>query len=201
MMAERPPLISTQILLALPNEGACVTVPQVAEQVGRSRKDCARALDVLHRRGLVRRERPGCYLVTAVGVEARQAGVSVTSGPRAPHTGRRKSQRKPSARDQAWKTIRRLEKFTLDDVIEVGEIGGRDPHSNLGVYIRALQKAGYLRELRNRAPGSAPTSNGHKRYLLIRDSGPQAPRLSRKRGDLFDPNTEETHPIAGGTAL
>ena len=200
MMDQPRRLLATDVLLALPAEGDCVRVPEVSEAIGRSRKDIARALDVLHRRGLVQRQRPGCYLVTAAGMQARDTGAAIKSGPLGPHSDRRKQHAQPTARDLAWRAMRRLEKFTLDDLIEIGEIGGRDPHSNLGRYLRGLQAAGYIRELRKRAAGTARTSNGHKRYLLIVNSGPLAPRISGKRGDIYDPNTHESHAITGGSA-
>ena len=45
-----------------------------------------------------------------------------------------------------------------------------------------------------RAAGTAPTSNGFVRWLLLpdRDSGPRAPVASSARRTVFDPHTGET---------
>ena len=186
---------STRVLRVLPEAGACVTVPEIAAASRLTRKEVSSALVVLHGRGLVKRQRPGCYLVTEAGALARRSGEAITSGPCRPHSGRRKANGAPTLRDKAWRAMRALQKFTLGDLLEVTEAGGRNPSSNLGRYLRALVAAGYLAELRRREPGSAPTSNGYKRYLLLRDSGLQAPRISQARHEIYDPNTQEAFPL------
>jgi hypothetical protein len=188
--------LATLVLQALPEAGACVTVPQIAEATGIERRDVTKALDVLHRRKLAIRQRPGCFLVTAAGVAARDGGTTITCGPKGRHTGRRKAVRQTTLRDKAWRTMRSLVVFTLGDLIELADTETRDPEGNLGRYVRALVAAGFVAELRRREPGTAPTSNGAKRYRLMRDDGPQTPRISR--GELWDPNTETAYPLDGG---
>lgn len=58
-------------------------------------------------------------------------------------------------------------------------------------YIRILKAAGYLAEMRGRAPGSRPGSNGFKRFRLIRNTGPRAPLHRSKLAILHDFNTGE----------
>lgn len=193
-MAERVTR-ATRVLRALPRAGACVTVPEIAKATQLPAKQVSGALVGLHGRGLVRRQRPGCYLVTDAGALARRQGDNITSGPCRPHSGRRKANRKATLRDKAWRAMRALGKFTIGDLLELTEASGRDPHSNLGRYLRALVAAGYLAELKWRDPGSARTSNGFKRYRLLRDSGLQAPRISQARKEVYDPNTQEVHPL------
>ncbi|WP_119167082.1 helix-turn-helix domain-containing protein [Algihabitans albus] len=191
---------STRVLRALPDQGRCVTVPDLAEELTMPRKEVSKALVVLHERGLAKRQRPGCYLVTEAGMLARRNGEAIASGPRSAHTGRRNANAQPTLRDKAWRAMRSLDKFTLGDLIELTGGGGRDPESNLRRYLRGLKAAGYLAELRFREPGTAPSSPGAKRYRLIKNSGPLPPRISQKRDDLYDPNTGESHPLTGGSA-
>lgn len=186
---------ATRVLRALPSAGACVTVPEVAAATGLGRREVAKALDVLHRRRLAVRQRPGCYLVTAAGMAARDGGETIASGPQGPHTGRRKPNRRATLRDRAWRSMRALEKFTLGDLIELAEDDSRDPAHNLGRFLRALVAAGLVVELRRRSPGTAPTSNGAKRYMLMRDPGPQTPRICRRGTELWDPNEETAYPL------
>lgn len=58
--------------------------------------------------------------------------------------------------------------------------------NNLHKYLRALLRAGYLAEMRREAPQS-PTSNGVKRFLLTRDTGPLPPLL-QSQDKVFDQN-------------
>jgi hypothetical protein len=42
-----------------------------------------------------------------------------------------------------------------------------------------------------RVAGTAPTSNGHKRYQVIRNNGRLAPVVRQAAREVFDPNSGE----------
>lgn len=90
-------------------------------------------------------------------------------------------------RERAWWLMRTRPAFTLDDLLlTLAEGAERDPASNLGRYIRGLERVGVLQRLQRRIPGRAPTSNGHVIWRLVRDLGRAAP-LVRAAG-VWDPN-------------
>jgi len=56
--------------------------------------------------------------------------------------------------------------------------------------IGRLRRAGYLREAPTRVRGTAVTSNGFKKFTLVRNTGPIAPVWSDARKCLHDFNLE-----------
>ena len=90
--------------------------------------------------------------------------------------------------------MRHLRKASLPELLTI--VPGATT-ANLHHYLCALEKAGYLRKLVIRRPGSAITSNGFQRWVLIRDSGPRAPSFSPRRNQVFDRNTGETFDLEG----
>lgn len=90
------------------------------------------------------------------------------------------SEKKATAQEVIWKTIRIVRDFTLYDIQTLSGI----PHRNARAYIAALSKAGYISRigLRKDGAGSAPRS---KVWRLIKNTGPKAPLLRRC---LLDPN-------------
>jgi hypothetical protein len=66
--------------------------------------------------------------------------------------------------------------------------------SNLQKYLQHLKRAGYLAEVKRAAPTSL-TSNGEKRYLLIRNTGPLAPILKITKAQVFDQNQQVHYDI------
>lgn len=149
------------------------------------------ALLKLRRRGWVAYEK-SYYSVTAAGRAFIDSGKRVTSGPRGPETGRRLYA--GTLRERVWRAIRIRRKFSVLEIIPLVVKGAeKDAESNVGKYLRALTRSGFLAALPSRERGTAPTSNGFKRYLLVRDSGPQAPRWRAGRSTVYDPNTEEEH--------
>lgn len=110
-------------------------------------------------------------------------------GPKAPHG-------KPhvvpgTLRAKAWRAMQIKGKFSLSDIcrcVLTGEEAARDPRNNLGRYIAALAAVGVLQEMKRRMAPTSPTSNGEKRWLMVKDLGRQAP-IRRTGGVVFDPNT------------
>ena len=124
----------------------------------------------------------------------RPAFPCLTSGPRGPQPGKRLY--KGTLRERAWHAMRIRRKFTLGEILELSaREDDRAAASNVGKYIRALVKTGFLAALASRERGIAPTSNGAKRYLVVRDAGPKAPRWLPRRGMVYDPNAQEEHAL------
>lgn len=67
--------------------------------------------------------------------------------------------------------------------------------SNVGKYIRALARAGILKESARREPGAALTSNGHIRYLLAIDCGQSAPVWREKSREVYAPDLDTVYPM------
>lgn len=104
--------------------------------------------------------------------------------------GRPLTKRTTGLRERAWWVIRRLNRFTLDELFLTAADGSeRDAPANLQKYISALERVGVLVRLQRRAPGTAPTSNGHVIWRLARDLGRAAPVWRSAQQVLFDPNS------------
>lgn len=96
-----------------------------------------------------------------------------------------------------WRALRIQKKGTLDDFIALAEPGGmKGPRTTADHYFRALHRCGYLGVMARRRPGTAPTSNGHRVFILIKNTGPRSPRLAKGGKYVRDLNTGETFDIA-----
>lgn len=180
-----------QLLDALPPPGDPVTIGTLAAQLNEDSKRIVRSMDVLRRRGLVERLNTGLYKLTTAGEETRAEGIKLKSGPRKPHGA---VARKPAPfREALWRALRMLEATSVPDLLSLmpQEVHGRCPESNAHNYLRRLKDAGYVIELPMREAGTAITSNGFKRYRLLKNTGPKAPFWSPKHRKLIDPNLNE----------
>lgn len=184
-------------LLAALRSDACLTVDELAAATGLENRAVVKAAAALIGRGYADRAEVGCFTLTAQGQTFRETGGAVTCGPAGPLTQAYRRPRRQVLRDRLWAALRIKGKASLPELLEVAGNGERDAANSAQRYTAALARAGYLRELR-REPGSAPTSNGFKRYALIRDTGPAAPQLRVRTHELFDPNTGEIVPLRGG---
>lgn len=93
-------------------------------------------------------------------------------------------------RQRAWWVMRRRTHFTLSDLLHTLADGTeRAAASNLGRYLRALEKAGIIKREAKRKAGSALTSNGHLSYQLVINEGRKAPVSRAKSATVFDPNS------------
>lgn len=169
----------------------CVDIDLLVHNTELARKQIADACTVLVNRELIERIKPGCYKITSAGLVLIQSGGEVKSGPRGEtaakqHTG--------TLRVKSWRAMRQRKKFSLNDLIVLVADGDeKSIESNLGKYLRALERAGYLTRMARREAGTATTSNGYLRYLLVRDSGPIAPVWRPSKNAVYDPNTREEH--------
>ena len=135
--------------------------------------------------------KPGCYKLTALGRAALDEGARFTSGPKGP-TGKPKAFPN-SLRDRAWRVLRIRRKASATELASLLLDAGTNSdavkraQNNLNKYLRQLELAGYLAQMRREAPQS-PTSNGAKRFFLVRDTGPLPPIPQPTQEAVFDQN-------------
>jgi hypothetical protein len=171
---------------------ACLTIDELANALpDHHRRDIVKATLKLMSRGLLERVERGCYQLTDKGIESRTSSEALTSGPNQPHTAKHRPQKRNNLRQKVWRVMSVKQKFTIDDLLSVAANGEeKNARNNVQKYLRFLSEAGYLRELR-RVPGEAITSNGFKRYQLVRHTGPNAPAL--RHNGVYDRNTGVFH--------
>lgn len=178
------------VLRALPDD-RCATTREVAEAAGLDPKVVANRIQRLRQRGFAEIRRAGCYRRTGLGravVDSAAADLQRTK--RRPLT--QAAPRRPKRRtffDRAWWVLRTERKATLGELLTVMDFGDRNPNT-VGAYLRALWRAGYLEVTAHRAAGATPTSNGHLRWVLTKDTGPLAPVVQRARGRVWDANSK-----------
>ena len=185
--------VSQQVLATLAGEDAAgLRFDQIAAFVTAGGNGLIDCLGRLRRRKLIELDARR-YRLTAAGRAFLAAGKSFTSGAKGPHTGKRVIEN--TLRQRFWHAIYiRRPKFSAPEILERAVKGTEhDAEGNLRKYLRVLTRAGYLSELptREREPAGA----GHKRYLLVRYSGPRAPCWLPSHGIVFDPNDEQEYPL------
>lgn len=174
------------VLREIVETGDCVTPSQIVARTGLTARQVKHSLDVLTRNGLATTPRRACYRATEA---ARQGETEVRSGPRAGVPQGRRLTPSDSLRGRTWWVLRKLRKGTLADIVELAAKAEKRPEAAIQAYLSILQRGGYVRALRLPAPA---------RYLLIRDTGPQAPSWSARYGTIYDPNTGEEIALQNG---
>jgi len=181
----------------------CVKHAAIVKHTGMTSRQVAAACAKLVEHGYLKREeyadcsvKPGCYRLTSTGLAALDEGTKLTSGPKGP-TGPKA--RPDSLRERAWRLLRIRRKASAPELVALlldaseGDQAVSRAQNNLHKYLRALLRAGYLAEMRREAPQS-PTSNGVKRFLLIRDTGPLSPLL-QSQDKVFDQNEGKPYDV------
>lgn len=174
----------------------CLTTAEIAAEMDIPNKQVATACTRLVVGQIIERIEKGCFRLTSAGREV-QAGRRMLkgSGPKGPLAGPR-APRPTTLRQRAWTAIRLSRRFSVADIATLAATeGDRKPEQHLVKWFGHLVGAGYLAELPRRVPGTAPTSNGHKCWALVRDTGEIAP-LVRPDGTIYDYNTGEGEPRA-----
>ncbi len=170
-------------------------IDALAEALNLTRRQVSDAAARLLRRGYLERMAAGCYQLTDAGFAACAAGEVIKSGPKGPRDTARDVRN--TLRDRAWRAMRIRRRFTIPDLIaDAASADDRKPADNLHRYLRTLARAGYVKELPNRAEGTAITSNGYKRWMISRDTGPRAPVALSKTAAIHDFNTGEDVPCS-----
>ena len=186
-----------RVLAAVAALGDGATVAAIAKATGIDPRAVSKGCCQLRGRSLVSRGETGRYTLAKAGKTFLAAKREVKRGPCGPHTGRRRVARN-NLRQRLWRALRAQRKASLPELVQLAARGDeRAPLSSARNYMRILVATGYVVELPLRATGTMPTSNGFKRYSLIRDSGPKAPESHPARGEVFDPNTGESHQLDG----
>lgn len=198
MSQPRPPRKSrpgaaAKVLGSLAESRRCLTLDELAAELGLARKVITRAVPRLVTNKYVRRADRGCYEATAAGRKINEIGYR--PGPQRANTAPPKPS-KNSLRQRVWSAMRQRRRFVIADLIELAARPDEvNCYSNIQIYLSRLRAAGYVRELAERAQGTAPESNGFKQFLLIRDTGIIAPVA--RPGSVRDPNTGEVIQIGG----
>lgn len=116
-------------------------------------------------------------------------------GPKSPHGKVRVVQ--GTQRQKIWLAMQIKRKFSIADLCRCVLTGGetaKDPRNNIARYVAGLAKIGVLLEMKRRMAPTSPTSNGEKRWLLVRDLGRKAPVISAS-GAVYDPNSATVIPL------
>lgn len=185
---------STSLLRYL-GDGQVHCLGELADALGRDRKQVSKAAAVLAFRGYVRRETGGCYVLTDAGLVAARDGIDIRPGPKAP--SRALLVYKDTFRARAWKAMHVRRCFTIGDVLADAQREGEiDQRANLSKFVHLLTRAGYLAELPRRRKGAALTSPGHKQFVMRRYTGPLPPIYRESRHSFTDQNTREDFPCA-----
>ncbi|MBO9421740.1 hypothetical protein J7481_19690 [Labrenzia sp. R4_2] len=183
-----PGTVPTTLLTAL-SDGSCQTVDELDTKLPLNRRQISDGAGSLIMRGLLERVEVGCYRLTREGKAAAADGRVISSGPYRPDRGRCRAPQCNTLRQRAWNAMRMGNAFTIGDLAMAASTGGeKNPEGNLQRYLNRLVRAGYLAELPVRVRGTKLTSNGFKRFRLIRDTGPIAPVFRPKKRDFFDHN-------------
>lgn len=95
---------------------------------------------------------------------------------------------------QAWQAMRVMRRFTSADLLMTCPAIGE---SGLHKYMRALANTGFTRCVQPRVSGRPGSRDV---WMLVRDTGPQAPIKRWKGGGVFDPNTGHEHELDGSPA-
>ena len=183
----------------------CVKHAAIVKHTGLTGKQVANACAKLVEHGYLKRQnysddtaKPGCYTLTLLGQAALEEGAKISSGPNGP-TGVVKI-RENCLRDRAWRVLRIRRKASVPELVGLLLDAGCDAvtvrraRNGLQKYLVSLARAGYLLEMRREAPQSL-TSNGAKRYLLVRDTGPASPALQTRFGKVYDQNERKQYDI------
>ncbi|HEY2070686.1 MAG TPA: hypothetical protein VGG48_14105 [Rhizomicrobium sp.] len=152
-----------------------------------------RGLIALHpvapvRRAFGERGPEALYAITTAGREFCGSGAKIKSGKHGKRNGIWRRAEEP-AYAKIWTALRIMPDKRASTQQLVEAVGFSDPEKGIDIarkYLKALLRAGVVIELRQREPGFAMTSNGFKRFAIVRDLGPRPPLM--RRGGLIDPN-------------
>lgn len=180
--------------LAQAPERETVSVQQLVLGTGRSAADVSGGLRILADHRLALHVRLGEYRITDQGRQALvDHGGIFGAAPRAQQLGTRPG----TLRWRGWRALRMVRSATITDLLVLAGTGQeRAGRRNLEKYLRGLARAEYVVAKPRRHQGAAVTSPGSICWLLVRDTGPAAPRLyqQEKRWVVSDPNTGEITP-------
>jgi hypothetical protein len=164
-----------------------------------ARRPVIKSLGRLIQRGLAKRtNKSGLrdaieaeYAATDAGRKFVRDGGKITNAHKSPRVSKPRVH-PDSVRQRIWDAFRRDRKTTIVAIAETIRRDGEDNDAiirNGYKFFAALTRAGVAVEMRERDAGFSPTSNGFKRFAMVKDLGKLAPVAGVK--GLFDPNTGE----------
>lgn len=185
-----PGAVPTAFLKVL-SGGACLTKDEISAQFSDlNNRQITEGLLRLLDRGYLEKMDGDCLQLTMKGLQAAKDGITITSGPKGP-TGIVYN-RRDTFRGRVWTAMRIRRYFTIGEVAGDAKCAeDKEPEQNATRYMLQLRKSGYVAELARRQKGGAPGSNGFKRFVLIRNTGPRAPVYRAKHDAVHDFNTGE----------
>lgn len=159
-----------------------------------------KSCETLVKNKLITRPERGVYRITEAGKAAITHGKGCMPGPKAP-TGP-VSRRRNTFTQRLWNALRIEQKGTIGGFVSMILQEDEDEQAAMTAaqkYICALCRANYMVRLPGRSRGTAVTSNGYVRYLLVVNSGPKAPMVRRIEKSIFDPNVDQVVPFTEGS--
>lgn len=175
-------------------EGECQTIDQIVSALRLTHRQVSNGAGKLILRNYLERVEIGCYQLTRDGLTAKHNGTVITSGPWRPDTAGTRKPVRDTFRQRLWSAMRMSGAFTIGELVMAASRDDADPENHTGRYLRYLKAAGYVVELPVRAKGTHQTSNGFKRYRLLKNTGPTAPLYQAKHRSLHDYNSGEDIP-------
>ena len=172
----------------------CLTMDELEGETGLTRKQISNGAQGLILGGHAERVARGCFQLTELGKHSLSEGMIIKSGPRGPHATPRGPNKRDTLRQRAWNAMRMNPSgtFTIEELVLVSiREGDKNPVNNLQKYCNFLHRAGYLFLSPVRAASTKLTSNGFKRYRLVKNTGTVAPAIRHSKGCIFDHNTGE----------
>lgn len=190
--ARKPGSLARELFAELAINGQ-QEIAALAEKLHANRRQISDAAALLKRQGLVKSPNPGIYLLTRLGRRTPIGELNLKSGPKGPNE--KVAVHKDTFRERAWRSMRIRRRFTIGDLLsDAAREDEADQTNNAARYVGILRRAGFLRELPKRRPGTSPTSAGYKVFLLVNNTGPRAPVWREKPRVVHDFNTGEDYP-------
>jgi len=180
-----------------------MNLADLAIKTGLSHRKVSNGACKLITRSFIIRANKGCYQITLAGKKAVLDGTVLKSGPQKKLTqSKPRRPKKETFRDRLWRAMRihyaAGKKFTIPDLVGLASKGDeKDPAENTRKFIRTLIYGGFIKEMPRRGKGSALTSNGFKRFMMVKDTGRLAPIHRPSKKETYDPNTDEVFPWIG----
>ncbi|MBF0182477.1 MAG: hypothetical protein HQM03_20870 [Magnetococcales bacterium] len=150
----------------------------------------------LTHRGLMEQRKDGHWRLTDAGVIATKEGWKIRGG----RPGKSRQPRKAgwTIRDKAWAAlINRGGKGTLLELAEEMDLRDQSKLWNIGRYFGAIEKSGHLARSNAKDFSGSATNPGRHIWLLINNTGPNAPLWRPTKSEVYDRNTRETISITG----
>ncbi|MFN3314325.1 MAG: hypothetical protein ACK46Q_12780 [Hyphomonas sp.] len=179
------------VFTALGN-GTGRTLEELMSDLGLERRQAVNAAQNLRQRQYLTAAPGGVLCLTETGQAALAAGEKISGS-------RQKTVRaiRDTFRERAWRSMRIRRRFTVGELVsDAARDDDAQPHDNARRYLARLAAAGFVKELPGRTASHAPGSNGHKRYMLIRNNGPKAPIWRAEANVVHDFNTGEDVPCS-----